>query len=104
MSSMKTSKKRMIAPSLMLLSIAACGSVMVMDKALAEEPAPAAAGEPAPPTPPVLMPPMSGPLAVNSKPNTYDAGLLGNVYVTGIVSGFAQWQSNVVPGDRSHQA
>jgi len=47
---------------------------------------------------------MAGPLAANSKPNAYDAGPLGNVYVTGIVSGLAQWQNNVVPGDRSHQA
>jgi hypothetical protein len=104
MNGMKKSEKQLIASGLMLLSIATCGAVMVVDKAFADEPAPAAAEEPAPPAPPVLLPAMAGPLAVNSKPNSYDAGLLGNVYVTGIVSGFAQLQNNVVPGDRSHQA
>ena len=96
--------KQLIAPSLMFLSLAASGAAMATDETVAAEQAPAAE-EPAstPPAPPALMPPMAGPLAVNSKPNTYDAGVLGNVYVTGIVSGFAQWQNNVVPGDRSHQ-
>ena len=95
--------RQLIAPGLMLLSITTCGTVMLVGEALADEPAPAAEELP-PAAPPVLMPAMAGPLAVNSKPNSYDAGLLGNVYVTGIVSGFAQWQNNVVPGDRSHQA
>jgi Putative beta-barrel porin-2, OmpL-like. bbp2 len=76
-------------------------SAVVSGPAFADEQTPAAQ-EPA--SSPTLLPAMSGPLAVNSKPNTYDAGPLGNVYVTGIVSGFAQWQNNVVPGDRSHQA
>src|SRR5260370_40851113 len=70
--------------------------------ALGDEPAaPAEAAAPALPT---LLPAMSGPLAANAKPNTYDAGPLGNVYITGVVSGFAQWQDNGVPGDRSSQA
>lgn len=38
---------------------------------------------------------MSGPLAANSAPMSYDAGPLGKVYVTGVVSGFAQAQDNV---------
>src|SRR5260370_40650711 len=70
--------------------------------ALGDEPA--ARGEAAAPAFPPLLPAMSGPLAANAKPNTYDAGPLGNVYITGIVSGFAQWQDNVVPGDRGNQA
>ncbi len=56
------------------------------------------------PTPPTLLPAMAGPLAATSKPNLVDVGPLGSVFITGIISGFAQWQSNVVPGDRSNQA
>jgi len=47
---------------------------------------------------------MAGPLAAISKPNLVDVGPLGSVFITGVVSGFAQWQNNVVPGDRSNQA
>jgi hypothetical protein len=99
----KSAKQLMVSAP---MSFAMCGAVMATESAVfADEPAPAAA-EPAstPPAAPTLMPPMAGPLAANSKPNSYDAGPLGNVYVTGIVSGFAQWQNKVVPGDRSHQA
>ena len=56
------------------------------------------------PTPPTLLPAMAGPLAAISKPNLVDVGPLGSVFITGVVSGFAQWQNNVVPGDRSNQA
>ena len=56
------------------------------------------------PTSPTLLPAMAGPLAAISKPNLVDVGPLGSVFITGVVSGFAQWQNNVVPGDRSNQA
>ncbi len=92
---MNMTEKWLTAPAL-VLGIVTCGM------AFADEPAaPAEAAAAAPPT---LLPAMSGPLAANAKPNSYDAGPLGNVYITGIVSGFAQWQNNVVPGDRSNQA
>jgi hypothetical protein len=92
---MNMTEKRLTAPAL-VLGIVTCGI------AFADEPAaPAGAAAAALPT---LLPAMSGPLAANAKPNTYDAGPLGNVYITGVVSGFAQWQDNVVPGDRSSQA
>ena len=45
------------------------------------------------------MPAMSGPLSANPNPTSFDAGSLGNIYVTGAVSGLAFWQSNPVPGD-----
>jgi len=94
MNSMKMIGKHLIAPAL-VLGLATGGT------AFAEEPAaPEAAPAPALPT---LLPAMSGPLTANAKPNTYDAGPLGNVYITGVVSGFAQSQDNVVPGDRSSQ-
>ena len=87
---------RQFFASTMILTIAA-GMAVAADE-------PAAPAEAAAPAPPTLLPAMSGPLAANAKPNTYDAGPLGNVYITGVVTGFAQWQDNVVPGDRSSQA
>jgi hypothetical protein len=92
--------------SFSMVTAVGCGILMAtLDEAVADEPTPAAEQPaPAPPTPPTLLPAMSGPLAANSKPNSYDAGPLGSVYVTGIVSGFVQQQNNVVPGDRSNQA
>src|SRR5207253_10895865 len=56
---------------------------------------------PAAPAPPSLLPAMAGPLVVNPKPTSFDLGPLEKVYVTGVVSGFGQTQSNAVPGDRS---
>src|SRR5260370_24242105 len=95
--------RQLIAPAVMI-GLATCGAAWA-DEAFADEQTPATeAPASTPPAPPTLLPAMSGPLAANSKPNSYDAGPLGNVYVTGIVSGFAQWQNNVAPGDRSHQA
>jgi len=62
--------------------------------------APAAEAAPAaPPASPVSMPPMSGTLSANSKPTKIDAGPLGDLYVTGVLSGIALWQNNVLPGD-----
>jgi hypothetical protein len=95
---MKLIGKQLIAPAL-VLGFATGGT------AFADEQTPAAdASASSPPAAPTLLPAMSGPLAANSKPNTYDAGPLGNVYITGVASGFAQWQNNVVPGDRGNQA
>ena len=59
------------------------------------KPAEAAAAVPAPPS---LQPPMSGPLAVNPKPTSFDLGPVEKVYVTGFVSGFGQTQNNSTPG------
>ena len=39
----------------------------------------------------------------NSKPSSFDAGPLGNVFVTGVVSGFAQAQDHIDPADHSTQ-
>ncbi len=45
---------------------------------------------------------MAGPLQAAS-PHTFDAGPLGKVDVTGIVSGMALWQGNHVPGEDTTQ-
>jgi hypothetical protein len=55
--------------------------------------APAAAPE-APPTSPVSMPAMSGTLAGNLKPMKVDAGPLGDVYITGVLSAIGMYESN----------
>jgi len=39
-------------------------------------------------------PSMAGPLAANASPTSFDAGPVGNIYVTGAVSGLALFQSN----------
>jgi putative OmpL-like beta-barrel porin-2 len=59
-------------------------------------PVPAPAPAPAPETSPVSMPAMSATLAGNVKPLKVDAGPLGNVYVTGVLSAMAQYESNFV--------
>jgi hypothetical protein len=59
----------------------------------AAAPAPAPAPE-APPTSPVSMPAMSATLAGNVKPLKVDAGPLGSVYVTGVLSVMGQYESN----------
>ena len=48
---------------------------------------------------PMSMPAMSGPLTANPDPFQFDVGPLGNVHVTGAVSGLALRQDNSVPGD-----
>src|SRR6266404_5679776 len=48
---------------------------------------------------PVPYPAMSGPLNANPNPTKFDAGPLGKIYVTGAVTGLAQYQDHVVPGD-----
>jgi Putative beta-barrel porin-2, OmpL-like. bbp2 len=48
---------------------------------------------------PVPYPAMSGPLSANANPTKLDAGPLGNIYVTGALTGLAQYQDHAVPGD-----
>ena len=81
----------------------------------AQDPAPAAApaaaqapATPAPAAPAAAPAPLStfvltGPLQW-LPPATFDAGPFGKLSVNGIVTGFAQFQSNAVPGDSSEQA
>jgi len=61
-------------------------------------PAPAAAASPAPApeASPVSMPAMGQTLAGNPKPLKVDAGPLGGVYVSGVLSAMGQYESNFV--------
>lgn len=60
--------------------------------------APASTAAPSAPAWPGMA---AAPLAANQKPASYEAGPLGPVYVTGVVSGLGQWQSHPAPGDHS---
>jgi hypothetical protein len=61
-----------------------------------------ASGAAAAPAPVAMTTPaMSGPLAANPAPLSFDTGVFGTWYVTGAVSGLALSQDNHVPGDRS---
>ena len=49
------------------------------------------------------FPSLGGPLAADAKSFSFDAGPVGNVFVTGVVSGVVQAQSNPSPGVASSQ-
>lgn len=49
------------------------------------------------------FPALSGPLTADAKPFSFEAGPVGNVFVTGVVSGVVQAQSNPLPGVASSQ-
>ncbi len=80
-----------------LLSTAIAASMSVGSlTALADTvsaPAPVAA-----PVTTTLMPVMGGTLEANTKPNVFDAGPIGNIYVTGVASGLAMFQSSASDG------
>lgn len=59
----------------------------------------AARANAAEPAPPSLAPSMTGPLKANPGPLPIDAGQLGPVYVSGVVSGVGLAQDNHFPGD-----
>jgi hypothetical protein len=78
-----------------LLGVIGCGS------ASAEETSeqPVAGEKPAAPTA-MTVPTMTGPLAANPNPINFEAGPLGPVYLTGVVSPLLMWQNNPFPGDQ----
>jgi hypothetical protein len=66
-----------------------------------QAPEPAAGGEQAKTETPITMQPsLAVTLSPNQQPFRFEPGGLGPVYVTGVISGFGQWQTNVAPGDR----
>lgn len=50
---------------------------------------------------PMVTPGMAGPLTANPEPLKFKSGFLGDVYVSGAVSGLLQWQNHVFPGDKN---
>lgn len=63
---------------------------------------PATAQQSAPTEQPLPTPAMTGPLQTAS-PHTFDAGPIGKLQVTGIVSGMGLWQGNHLTGDDTTQ-
>lgn len=47
------------------------------------------------------MPEVAGPLRPTTNPTKFDVGPLGDVFVTGVATGFGQLQTNSTPGDRA---
>ncbi len=80
----------------MAIALMACAQTPA---AAGQTPAPAAA----PPSAPLSTFVLTGPLTWQP-PATFDAGPLGKLSVNGIVTGFAQFQNNPVPGDDNAQA
>jgi hypothetical protein len=60
---------------------------------------PPAAEQPAAPTA-MTTPAMTGPLAANPNPMSFDLGPLGPVYLTGAITGLGLWQNNPFPDDQ----
>jgi hypothetical protein len=94
---MSSVKKNILFGSAFACAVFAIGLGSLRAQGAAEEPV---AGEkPEAPTA-LTTPPLTGPLAGNPNPITFDAGPLGPVYLTGIVSGLGLWQNNIFPGDQ----
>src|SRR3954465_2047264 len=94
---MKNTKNGIVVRTAFASALLGC----VLGAARAEENVeqPAAGEKPAAPTA-LTTPPLTGPPAGHPNPINCDAGPLGPVYLTGIVSGLALWQNNPFPGDQ----
>jgi hypothetical protein len=92
--------------SMLSCATAVCAVLCLNSPAASAEDAGSQPAEPAAPAAPTAMsqPAMSGPLAANPNPTSFDLGRAGTIYVTGAVTGFAQWQDVVGPGERRSQA
>src|SRR6266851_4247629 len=101
--------RRIFAPATAAAIFAAVAPLASSPPAHAQQ-APAAAPtatdqQPAsPPTSPLTVPGITGPLVYNPTPAKFGAGPLGDVYVSGVASALGQWQNSVFPGDRRFQA
>jgi hypothetical protein len=95
---MNNAKKNVLAGGVLMAGLTGFGAAA----ALADEaapPAPGAASAEAPaaaPASPLIAPSITGPLAIQQPPTSYDFGY-GPIYLNGIGSGMFQWQNNVVP-------
>jgi hypothetical protein len=65
--------------------------------------APGAPPAPAAPTSPLIAPSITGPLTIQLPPPKYTIPYIGDIYVDGIGSGFAQWSNNLFPGQHFWQ-
>ncbi len=93
-------KGRIILSAVLLQSVLSIGSL----PAWAEDEKPQPDSAPTAPLTLPSMPSMVGPLTANPNPMTIDAGPLGQVFVTGVVSGLGYYQDNALPGDLDSRA
>jgi hypothetical protein len=98
--------KPAIIKSATLTALVSSLTLLGISAAAYADDAPAASAAPAAPASPALpsFPSMGGSLTTNAKPFSFDAGPVGNVFVTGVVSGIAQAQSNPVGNVANSQA
>ncbi len=82
--------------TVLLAGAAAISLLGASFSALAQE-TPAAAPDAAPTA--LSQPALTGPIAGNPNPVSFDVGPAGTIYVSGVLSGFAQTQTNPVVGD-----
>jgi hypothetical protein len=85
-------KKRLLLISLFTITVLFAEAQTVTKDTAKQAPAP---------TSPVSMPGMTGPLSINPQPLKIQTGIFGDAYVSGAVSGLAQIQNHVVPGDKN---
>jgi len=76
------------------LWLAGTGAAALADEPIPPPGAPPAAAPAAPTSNAMTSPTLTGPLAANPNPAKFDAGPLGTVYVTGVLSGLAYTESN----------
>jgi len=74
-------------------------SAQIAQAATDQQPSAPSEEQPAAPTA-MTTPAIAGPLVANPNPISFDAGPLGPVYLTGIVSPLGLWQNNPLPGDQ----
>ncbi len=101
---------RLGVASIALLAAWQCG--FTPSSAWAQTPPPPAAAPPgapaapaapaAPPTSPLTAPSLAGPLTLSTTPYNFNAAGLGNVYVSGVLSGVGLFQSDAIAGDKNN--
>jgi hypothetical protein len=82
------------------------GAAPIAGWAQEQQPGQAPVTNPSPKTeapPPTLQPPIAVTLEPNPTPTRFDLDAAGPVYLTSVLSGFAQVQSNTLPSDRVRQ-
>jgi hypothetical protein len=94
--------KTAMIKSATLTALVSSLALMGMSAVAYADDAPATTAAPAGPALP-SFPSLGGSLAANPKPFSFDAGPVGNVFVSGVVSGIVPAQSNTLPGVASSQ-
>jgi hypothetical protein len=101
---MKNIKKRIISGAAVACALLGVGATSAWAQSTEQPPAgeqPAGEQPASAVPPPAVMPAMAaGPLSANPNSINFDAGPLGPMYLTGVVSALGLWQNNTFPGDQ----